>query len=89
MDKKHKSNQPYYTKPVKEVNSNMFENKGDWKKTGFYENSEVFPPRGSFINVPDDVLFEPKANLLDNIIEEKEEDIGSQLYNKSEDKNKR
>ncbi len=41
----------------------------DFKNIGedtFYQNSEVFPPRGSFINISEDVLFGTKDNLLDN-----------------------
>lgn len=43
-------------------------------------NPEVFPPRGSFINIPEDVLLGPNAKSLDNIIEDKNKTIGSDLY---------
>lgn len=36
------------------------------KKDAFYQNSEVFPPRGSFMNIPEDVLSGTKKDTLDN-----------------------
>lgn len=83
---KHKFNQPYYTEPVNKTNSNISNDNEDWKKTGFYRNSEDFPPRGSFISIPEDVLFSSDSKKLDNIVEDKVHNIGSQLYNKNGDK---
>lgn len=80
MSHKKKINQPNYTEPVNRTQSNISKTKDDWEKTGFYQNSEAFPPRGSFINVPEDILFDPNAKSLDNILEDKIENIGSDLY---------
>ncbi|MBU5427422.1 hypothetical protein KQI41_13605 [Tissierella pigra] len=80
MKDKHKFNQPYYTEPVNKTNSNISNDNEDWKKTGFYRNSEDFPPRGSFISIPEDVLLGTNGNLLDSIVKDKDETIGSDLY---------
>ncbi len=43
-------------------------------------NRESFPPRGSFINIPSDILFGTNPKLLDKIIENKNKTIASDLY---------
>ncbi len=80
MNNKEKLNQPYYTKPVDRAQSNLSNKSEDLDKDNLYQNSEAFPPRGSFINIPEDVLFGPNAKSLDNIIEDKNKTIGSDLY---------
>lgn len=75
-----KINQPYYTEPVENKQSILPNHIEDMEKTGFYQNSEVFPPRGSFINVPAELLFGRNAKLLDIVFENKEENIDSDLY---------
>ena len=77
---KNKINQPYYTEPVLNKQSNLSDNMNDSPATGLYQNSEVFPPRGSFINVPAELLFGPNAKLLDIVFDHKEDKIGSDLY---------
>lgn len=69
-----KINQPYYTEPVESSQSNLAND------TGINQNSEAFPPRGSFINVPAELLFGPNAKLLDLVVEDKKKNIGSDLY---------
>ena len=78
-------NQPYYTEPVENKQSILPDNIENLQKTGFYQNSEVFPPRGSFINVPAELLFGPNAKLLDIVFEDKDDNIASDLYNGNED----
>ncbi|WP_313756139.1 hypothetical protein [Tissierella sp.] len=80
MKDKEKLNQPYYTDNVSKKQSNLSNKKSDIDDSGFYSNSEVFPPRGSFINIPEDVLFNSKSNSLNNITEDKNRTIGSDLY---------
>lgn len=80
MNHKEKLNQPYYTKPVNKTQSNLPDKTEISDNNGFYQNSETFPPRGSFINIPEDVLFETNGNLLDSIVEDKDETISSDLY---------
>lgn len=75
-----KINQPYYTEPMENKQSTLHNHIEDLEKTGFYQNSEVFPPRGSFINVPAELLFGPNAKLLDIVFDNKEDNIGSDLY---------
>lgn len=69
-----KINQPYYTELVENSQSNLAND------MGINQNSESFPPRGSFINVPAELLFGPNAKLLDLVFEDKEDNIGSDLY---------
>ena len=64
--KKKDINQAHFKAPVVgDTDKSLFDLK-NVKKDTFYQNSEVFPPRGSFINMPEDVLFGTKKNLLDN-----------------------
>lgn len=88
MNDKNKVNQPYYTEPVSKTQSNLSENKDDSCRSGFYQNSEVFPPRGSFINIPEDILFGPNRKSLDNIVEDKNHNIGSDLYKETKNNEK-
>ncbi|MEY8416298.1 hypothetical protein [Tissierella praeacuta] len=80
MEDKEKLNQPYYTDDVSKKQSNLSNKKSAMDDLGFYSNSEVFPPRGSFINIPEDILFNSKGNSLNNITEDKNRTIGSDLY---------
>ncbi|MDR7856578.1 hypothetical protein [Tissierella sp.] len=78
-------NQPYYTEPVENKQSILPDNIKNMEKTGFYQNSEAFPPRGSFINVPAELLFGPNAKLLDLVFDDKDNNISSDLYNRTND----
>lgn len=80
MNHKEKLNQPYYTKPVNKTQSNLPDKTENLDNNSFYQNSETFPPRGSFINIPEDVLFGPNAKSLDSIIKDKNDNINSDLY---------
>jgi hypothetical protein len=80
MNHKEKLNQPYYTKPVNKTQSNLPDKTENLDNNGLYQSSEAFPPRGSFINIPEDVLSGTNGNLLDSIVEDKDETIGSDLY---------
>ncbi len=82
MNDKKKLNQPYYTEPVESKQSIITDDSYNSDNKGVYQNSEVFPPRGSFINIPEDILFSEKAKLLDTIIEDKNKNINSDLYKK-------
>lgn len=84
MTDREKLNQPNYTKPVEDRQSNISQN--NMKNEGFYLNSESFPPRGSFINIPEDILFSNNNKLIDEFIENKINKIGSDLYKKAEKK---
>ena len=84
MSHKEKLNQPYYTDSVNRTQSNLSNKAEDLDKDNFYQNSEAFPPRGSFINIPEDVLFGPNAKLLDAIVEDKNDNIASDLYKETE-----
>lgn len=85
MSDKDKINQPYYTEPIENRQSNLSNNMNDSHKTGFYQNSETFPPRGSFINVPAELLFGPNAKLLGLVFDDKDNNIASDLYSGNED----
>lgn len=76
----NKINQPYYTEPVENMQSNLVDNTANLESSGLYQNSEAFPPRGSFINVPAELLFGHNAKLLDLVFEDKKDNIGSDLY---------
>ncbi|MGJ0845068.1 hypothetical protein ACR77J_00090 [Tissierella praeacuta] len=80
MKDKEKLNQPYYTDDVSKKQSNLSNKESAMDDLGFYSNSEVFPPRGSFINIPEDILFNSKGKSLNNITEDKNRTIGSDLY---------
>ena len=85
MNDKIKINQPNYNEPVEKIQSILPNNIDNLQKTGFYQNSEVFPPRGSFINVPAELLFGPNAKLLDIVFDDKDDNIASDLYNRTND----
>ncbi|WP_353093381.1 hypothetical protein [Tissierella praeacuta] len=85
MNHKEKLNQPHYTDDVSKKQSNLSNKKSDSDGFGFYSNSESFPPRGSFINIPEDILSNPKKKSLDSIIEDKNRTIGSDLYKETKD----
>lgn len=85
MNDKEKLNQLYYTDDVSKKQSNLSNKKSDLDGFGFYSNSEAFPPRGSFINVPEDILSNPKEKSLDNVIEDKNRTIGSDLYKETKE----
>lgn len=85
MSNNKKINQTNYTESVPKVKSNLFEDKKNWDNTGIYQTSESFPPRGSFINIPDETLFGYNEELLNNIVEDKNKNIGSDLYKKNRD----
>ncbi len=85
MNDKIKINQPNYNEPVEKTQSILPNNIDNLQKTGFYQNSEVFPPRGSFINVPAELLFGPNAKLLDIVFDDKDDNIASDLYNRTND----
>lgn len=75
-----KINQPYYTEPVKNKQTNLVDNIESTKNSAIYQNSETFPPRGSFINVPAELLFGTNAKLLGLVFDDKVDNIGSDLY---------
>lgn len=56
--------------------------KKDLKETGLAENKDVFPPRGSSINIPNNLLYSSNEKVLKDIIEDKSKNIGSDLYKK-------
>lgn len=80
MTDENRINQPYYTEPTLDNQSNLPKHLENLHKTGFYQNSEVFPPRGSFINVPAELLFGPNAKLLGLVFDDKDDNIASDLY---------
>lgn len=80
MKDNKKLNQPHYTESVEKIQSNLSDKRENLNNIGFYQNSEVFPPRGSFINIPEDVLFGENRKSLDTIIDNKNHTIGSNLY---------
>lgn len=86
MKYKEKLNQPYYTDDVSKKQSSLSNEVDDLDKDNFYQNSEAFPPRGSFINIPEEVLFGPNAKSLNKIIEDKNKIIGSDLYKETKNK---
>lgn len=62
-------------------------NNKDPRKIGLAENKDVFPPRGSAINIPNELLYGTNGNVLHNTVKNKSENIGSDLYRKGK-KNK-
>lgn len=68
-------NQPDYKAPIVSDKSKPSIDLKNIKKDSFYQNSEVFPPKGSFINLPEDVLSGTKSNLLDNKKEKDDLDL--------------
>lgn len=73
-------NQPNYKAPVVSDTSKLSLDLKNIKKDTFYQNSEVFPPRGSFMNIPEDVLSGSKSDLLDNKKEDKKVKNDLDLY---------
>lgn len=67
-------NQPHYKAPIVGDTSKLSVDLKDIKEDSFYQNSQTFPPRGSFMNIPEDVLSGTRSDLL---------------YNKKEDKDKK
>ncbi|NLV88386.1 MAG: hypothetical protein GX021_03355 [Tissierellia bacterium] len=57
-----------------------FKDKKALKKAGFDKNKDVYPPRGSSINIPNEVLSNSNEEALNKIIENKSKTIGSDLY---------
>jgi len=60
----------------------MKKKKEGLKKAGLAENMDVFPPRGSSINIPKETLFNADEKTLNDIVEDKSKNIGSELYKK-------
>ena len=50
------------------------------KKAGLAENKDLFPPRGSSINIPNDLLYSSDEESLNKTIENKRKNIGTDLY---------
>ncbi|MFA5576487.1 MAG: hypothetical protein WCZ27_03800 [Tissierellaceae bacterium] len=63
------------------------EDKKSPREIGLAENKDVFPPRGSAINIPNELLYGTDGEILDKTLENKSENIGSDLYKKAK-KNK-
>lgn len=59
-------NQPHLKAPIVSDSDKPFLDLTNIEEDSFYQNSEVFPPRGSFMNIPEDVLSGTKEDLLDN-----------------------
>lgn len=55
-------------------------NNRDPRKIGLAENKDVFPPRGSAINIPNELLYGTNGEILNETVENKAENIGSGLY---------
>lgn len=55
-------------------------NKRNIEKTGLAENKDGFPPRGSSINIPNEVLYNSSEKVLNNIVDNKSKKIDSDLY---------
>lgn len=72
IDEKKELNQPKYEAPIVSSSSKLGVDLKNIKKDSFYQNSKTFPPRGSFMNIPEDVLSGTKSDLLDNKKEDKD-----------------
>lgn len=59
-------NQPHYDAPIVSASFKFDVDLKNIKKDSFYENSKVFPPKGSFMNIPEDVLSGTKSDVLNN-----------------------
>ncbi len=64
--KKTDINQAHFKAPIVSDTDKPFLDLKNIKKDTFYQSSEVFPPRGSFINIPEDILSGAQKDLLDN-----------------------
>lgn len=64
--KKKDINQPHFKAPIVSDTDKPFLDLKNIEKDTFYQNSEVFPPRGSFMNIPEDILSGTKEDLLNN-----------------------
>lgn len=64
--KKTDINQPHFKAPLVSYTDKPSFNLKNIKEDTFYQNSEVFPPRGSFMNMPEDILSGTKDDLLDD-----------------------
>lgn len=47
---------------------------------GIYLNSVSFPPRGSFLNIPDNVTLGNNQKAAESAVKDKVDTIGSDLY---------
>lgn len=59
-------NQPHYDVPIVSASFKLGVDLKNIEKDSFYENSKVFPPKGSYINIPEDVLSGTKSDVLYN-----------------------
>ena len=66
IKKRKDLNQPKYDAPIVSASFKLGVDLKNIKEDSFYEGSEVFPPRGSFMNMPEDVLSGTESDLLDN-----------------------
>ena len=62
--KKEDINQAHFKAPLVSATDKPSIDFKNIEEDTFYQNSEVFPPRGSFINIPEDVLFDSAAYYL-------------------------